>query len=180
MSATTATRPARNDQPSTSPSRWSRSKRPVGVAVVLAILFAAAFVVGQVTTSHHASSTPVTPQLSAANRALIANDVAPVTAPQLSAANRALIANDVAPVTAPQLSAANRALIANDVAPVTAPQLSAANRALIANDVAPVTGTGITPQLSAANRALIANDVAPVTPQLSQANAASCRVGQPC
>ncbi len=85
-------------------------------------------------------------------------------------------------VTHPRLSPANAGLIANDVAPVsgtTAQQLSPANRALIANDVAPVSGT-TTQQLSPANRALIANDVAPVTPQLSQANTASCVVGRPC
>jgi hypothetical protein len=64
----------------------------------------------------------------------------------------------------------------------THPQLSAANRAQIANDVAP-TYVEVAPngeQLSAANRAQIANDVAPATPQLSQANSASCVAGRPC
>jgi hypothetical protein len=132
MSATTVFGQVRSDQAST------HSKRNAVIALTVIALFAVSFFVGRATaTSHVSSSVPVAahPQLSPANRALIANDVAPLsnaaTTPQLSVANRALIANDVAPLTdagtTPQLSVANRALIANDVAPVT--QLNQANAA---------------------------------------------------
>jgi len=130
MSATTVFGQVRTGETST------RSLRNAAIAMIIIALFALSFFVGRATaTSHVSSSAQVAthPQLSPANRALIANDVAPVsgTTEQLSPANRALIANDIAPVsgtTTEQLSPANRALIANDAAPVTQ-QLSQANTA---------------------------------------------------
>ena len=91
MNATTVTRPVETDQlsisttsPSPSPTnptgstRSSRTRRTAAGVGVLAILSGAAIVIGQATTSHHVNSTPVTPQLSVANRALIAGDTAVV------------------------------------------------------------------------------------------------------
>jgi hypothetical protein len=86
MSATTVFGQVRSDQAST------HSKRNAVIALTVIALFALSFFVGRATaTSHVGSSTQVAThtQLSPANRALIANDVAPVTQ-QLSQANTAV------------------------------------------------------------------------------------------
>ena len=122
----------------------THSKRNAVIAMIIIALFALSFFVGRATaTSHVGSSAQVATheQLSPANRALVANDIAPVSGTateQLSPANRALVANDVAPLTALELTPANPAQIPNEPAPLTALELSPANRALIANDVAPL------------------------------------------
>jgi hypothetical protein len=123
MTATTLTRPV-----STNPSSTTGSKRTVAVAI--ALLFAASFLISRVTTTHHTATFTVVPKLSAADAAQVAGDVAPVTV-QMSAADAAQIAGDVSPVTV-QVSAADAAQVASDVAPVTI-KLSAANSAQIAN-----------------------------------------------
>jgi hypothetical protein len=131
MSATTVFGQVRSDQAST------HSKRNAVIVFTVIALFAVSFFVGRATaTSHVSSSAQVAshPQLSPADRAIVANDVAPLTNAgpnmKLSPANRGIIDTDVAPLTNPgnteQISPANRAMIANDVAPVT-PQLSQAN-----------------------------------------------------
>ena len=108
MSATTVFGQVRTGETST------RSLRNAAIAMIIIALFALSFFVGRATaTSHVGSSAQVATheQLSPANRALIANDIAPVsgtTTEQLSPANRALVANDAAPVTQ-QLSQANTA-----------------------------------------------------------------------
>jgi hypothetical protein len=190
MSATTVFGQVRSEQAST------HSKRNAFIVFTVIALFALSFFVGRATaTSHVSSSAQVAThtQLSPADRAIVANDVAntgTVTAAKLSPADRAIVANDVAntgTVTAAKLSPADRAIVAGDLAntaplsgTLTTEKMSAANRAEIANDLAPLSGTGTTTQLSPANRAEIANDVAPVTPQLSQANSATCVAGRPC
>src|ERR1019366_1864313 len=139
MSATTVFGQVRSDQVST------HSKRNAVIALTVIALFALSFFVGRATATSHVSSSA---------------QVSGTTTEQLSPANRALIANDVAPLsnagTTEQLSPANRALIANDVAPLsnagTTDKLSPANRALIANDVAPLSNAGRTDKLSPANR----------------------------
>ena len=98
MSATTVFGQVRSDQVST------HSKRNAVIALTVIALFALSFFVGRATATSHVSSSAqvsgtTTEQLSPANRALIANDVAPLTALELSPANRALIANDVAPLS---------------------------------------------------------------------------------
>jgi dipeptide/tripeptide permease len=85
MSATTVFGQVRSDQAS------AHSKRNAVIALTVIALFALSFFVGRETASTHASSTAqvtTTEQLSPANRALIANDAAPVTQ-QLSQANTA-------------------------------------------------------------------------------------------
>jgi len=144
MTATTLTRPVRNNPSSTG---TTGSKRQVAVAV--AVLIAASFLISRVTMTHHVATFTAIPKLSAADAAQISGDVAPVTV-QLSAADAAQVAGDVSPVTV-QLSAADAAQVAGDVSPVTV-QLSAADAAQVAGDVAP-----ITIKLSAANSAQIAN-----------------------
>jgi hypothetical protein len=129
------------------PTRLNRRQRAGAVAVSLAIVGGAAFLVVQATTANHGTTDTVSPKLSSANAALIGGDVAPVTH-ELSPANRALIASGVVPTR--QLSPANRAIVSGEVAPVTS-QLSPADRALIAGNSAVVT-----PQISAADRAQIA------------------------
>lgn len=133
MSATTVFGQVRSDQAST------HSKRNAVIVFTVIALFALSFFVGRATaTSHVSSSAQVAThtQLSPADRAVIAGDVAPLsnagTTEQLTPADRAVIAGEVAPLsnagTTVQLSPANRALVANDVAPVTQ-QLSQANSA---------------------------------------------------
>ena len=129
------------------PTRLNRRQRAGAVAVSLAIVGGAAFLVAQATTSNHGTTDTVSPKLSSANAALIGGDVAPTTH-ELSPANRVLIASEVVPTR--QLSPANRALVASEVAPVTS-RVSPADRALMAGESAVVT-----PQLSAADRAQIA------------------------
>jgi hypothetical protein len=82
----------------------THTKRNAGIVFTVIALFALSFFLGRTTaTSHAGSSAQVAThaQLSPANRAIVANDVAPLsnTVPQLSPANRAIVANDVAPVT---------------------------------------------------------------------------------
>jgi hypothetical protein len=167
MSATTVFGQVRSEQAST------HSKRNAFIVFTVIALFALSFFVGRATaTSHVSSSAQVAThtQLSPADRAIVANDVAntgTVTAAKLSPADRAIVAGDLA----------NTAPLSGTL---TTEKMSAANRAEIANDLAPLSGTGTTTQLSPANRAEIANDVAPVTPQLSQANSATCVAGRPC
>ena len=110
MSATTVFGQVGSDQTST------HSKRNAAIALTVIALFALSFFVGRATaTSPVGSSTQVAThsQLSPADRAAVAGDVAPVSntgsTVQLTPANRALIANDVAPVTQ-QLSQANTAV----------------------------------------------------------------------
>jgi hypothetical protein len=167
MSATTVFGQVRSEQAST------HSKRNAFIVFTVIALFALSFFVGRATaTSHVSSSAQVAThtQLSPADRAIVANDVAntgTVTAAKLSPADRAIVAGELA----------NTAPLSGTL---TTEKMSAANRAEIANDLAPLSGTGTTTQLSPANRAEIANDVAPVTPQLSQANSATCVAGRPC
>jgi hypothetical protein len=162
MSTTTVRGQVGTDQPAT------HAKRNATIALTVIALSILSFFVGRVTAPSHTSSS-----------AKVA------THAQLSPADRAIVANDVAtgPVAA-NLSPADRAIVAGDVAktsPVTTEKMSAANRAEIANGVAPLSNTGALSKLSPANRGQIANDdVAPVTPQLSQANATSCIAGRPC
>jgi hypothetical protein len=118
MSATTVFGQVHSDQTST------HSKRNAVIVFTVIALFALSFFLGRATaTSHAGSSAQVAThtQLSPADRAIVANDVAPVT-PQLSPADRAIVAGDTAPLTGTlsteKMSAANRAEIANDV-PVT-------------------------------------------------------------
>jgi hypothetical protein len=150
MTATTLTRPVRNDPSSTG---TTGSKRQIAAAVAIAVLVAASFLISRVTMTHHAATFTAIPKLSAADAAQIAGDVSPVTV-QLSAADAAQVAGDVAPITI-KLSAANSAQIAGDVASVSAPdtvQLSPADRAIIAGDVASVTS-----HLTPADAAQVAN-----------------------
>lgn len=105
MTATTLTRPVSSNQSSTGTTGSKRS-----VAVVIAGLVAASFLISHISTTHHTATT-VVPKLSAADVAQVAGDIAPVTA-QLSAADVAQVVSDVAPVTV-KLSAANSAQIAN-------------------------------------------------------------------
>jgi hypothetical protein len=126
MSATTVFGQVRSDQAST------HSKRNAVIALTIIALFAVSFFVGRATASSHVSSTSSSaqvathPQLSPANRAIIAGEVAPLsnasTTERLSPANRALIAGEVAPLsnasTTEQLSPANRAIIAEYPSPV--------------------------------------------------------------
>jgi len=129
MSATTVFGQVGTDQVST------HNKRNAVIALIVIALFALSFFVGRATATGHVGSAAqgaTHPQLSPADRAIVANDVAPLVntvARQLSPADRAIVANDVAPlsgsVTTDKMSAANRAEIANDVAPVT--PLSQAN-----------------------------------------------------
>jgi hypothetical protein len=90
MTATTVLGQVRNDQ------SWTRAKRTVLIAAAIVVLFAVSFFIGRATSStqHVTTITPTAAHVAG-------------TAPQLSAANRALIANDVAPVT--QLNQANAA-----------------------------------------------------------------------
>jgi hypothetical protein len=166
MSATTVIGQVRSDQATT------HSKRNAVIALIAIGLFALSFFVGRATATSHVNSS-----------AQVA------THTQLSPADRAIVANDVAPLSQAitKLSPADRAIVANDVAPVSeaVTKLSPADRAIVANDVAPVTPTYVEvapngEQISPANRAQIANDVAPVTQQFSQANTASCIAGRPC
>jgi hypothetical protein len=125
MTATTLNRPVSSNQSSTGSTtsrRW--------VAVAIAALFAASFLISRVTTTHHTATFTVVPKLTAADAAQIAGDVAPVTA-QLSAADAAQVADDVSPVTV-RMSTADAAQVAADVAPVTI-KMSAANAAQIAS-----------------------------------------------
>lgn len=135
MSATTVFGQVRSDQAST------HSRRNAVIAFTVIALFALSFFVGRATATTHASSSAQVAthvQLSPADRAIVANEVAntgTVTAAQLSPANRAIVAGDVAnaaslsgTVTTEKMSAANRAEITTDVAPVTS-QLSQANSA---------------------------------------------------
>jgi len=126
MTAATLTSPVRNNPSSTG---TTGSKRSVAIAVAIAVLVAASFLISRVTTTHHAATFTAIPKLSAADAAQIAGDVSPVTV-QLSAADAAQVAGDVSPVTV-QLSAADAAQVAGDVAPITI-KLSAANSAQIA------------------------------------------------
>ena len=158
MTATTITRPV-----GTNPSSTGTTASRRWVAVAIAALFAASFLISRVTTTHHAATFTVVPKLSAADAAQVAGDVSPVTA-QMSAADAAQIAGDVSPVTV-QVSGADAAQVASDVAPVTV-QMSAANSAQIAGDVASV-GAPVTAQLSAADRTIVAGDVAPLTSHLT-------------
>ena len=115
MSTTTVFSQVDTNQTST------HTKRNAIIVFTVIALFALSFFVGRATATSHVgtSSAQVTthPQLSPANRAQIANDVAPTyveVAPngeQISPANRALIANEVAPLTAlnPRLGQANSA-----------------------------------------------------------------------
>jgi hypothetical protein len=130
MSATTVFGQVSTEQSST------HSKRNAVVVFTVIALFALSFFVGRATATSHVSSpaqVATHTQLSPADRAIVANDVATTgnaTAAQLSPADRAEIANDVAPLTnagTDKLSPANRAQIANDLAPVT--PLSQANTA---------------------------------------------------
>jgi uncharacterized protein YciW len=163
MSTTTVFGQVGTDQAST------HNKRNAVIVFTVIALFALSFFLGRATATSHVSSSA---QL--------------VTHTQLSPADRAIVANDVAPLTntvARQLSPADRAIVAGDVSSatgtVTTEKMSAANRAEIANDVAPLSNSGNTTQLSPADRAIVANDVAPVAP-LSQANTTSCIAGRPC
>ena len=133
MSTTTVFGQVDTDQPST------HNKRNAAIVFTVIALFALSFFLGRATAPNHLGSSAQThAQLSAADRAIVANDVAPITptyvevAPnreQLSPANRALIANDVAPLSntsLAKLSPTNRGQIMNDdLAPVT--PLSQAN-----------------------------------------------------
>jgi len=107
MTATTLTRPVRNNPSSTG---TTGSKRSVAIAVAIAVLVAASFLISRVTTTHHAATFTAIPKLSAADAAQISGDIAPVTL-QMSAADAAQIAGDVSPVTV-QLSAADAAQVA--------------------------------------------------------------------
>jgi hypothetical protein len=128
MSTTTVFGQVGTDQPST------HNKRNAVIVFTVIGLFALSFFVGRATAPSHPSSKAQVAhtQLSPADRAIVANDVAPLSttvARQLSPADRAIVAGDVSsvrgPVTTEQMSAANRAEITNDVAPVT--PLSQAN-----------------------------------------------------
>jgi hypothetical protein len=163
MSATTVFGQVGTDQVPT------HNKRNAVIVFTVIALFALSFFLGRATATSHVSSNAAQThaQLSPADRAQIANDVAtgPVSA-KLSPADRAIVAGDLAktgPLGAEKMSAANRAEIANDAAPLTntSTQLSSANRAQIANDVAPATNAG-------------------TTTKLSQANTTSCIAGRPC
>ncbi len=157
MSATTVFGQVGTEQSST------HNKRNAIIVFTVIALFALSFFLGRATAPSHVSSkAQIHAQLSPADRAIVANDVAtgPVSA-KLSPADRAIVAGDVASVPGT----------------ATTEKMSAANRAEIANDVAPLTKTAT--QVSPANRAQVANDVAPVTP-ISQANTASCFAGRPC
>jgi hypothetical protein len=162
MSTTTVFGQVGTDQAST------HNKRNAVIVFTVIALFGLSFFLGRATATSHVSSSA---QL--------------VTHTQLSPADRAIVANDVAPLSntvARQLSPADRAIVAGDVAKtgtVTTEKMSAANRAEIANDVAPLSTSGTPTQLSPADRAIVANDVAPVAP-LSQANTTSCIAGRPC
>ncbi len=118
MSATTVFGQVGTDQSST------HNKRNAVIVFTVIALFALSFFLGRATAPSHVSSTAQThAQLSPADRAIVANDVAtgPVSA-KLSPADRAIVAGDVAktgPLSTEKMSAANRAEIANDVAPVT-------------------------------------------------------------
>jgi len=109
MSATTVVGRVSSD-----PS-WTHAKRTALIGLTVVALVAMSFFVGRATahlgsTSFSAQVVGTRTQLSAANRALIAGEVAPAgvarTTSALSPANRALIAAEVAPVTE-QLGHAN-------------------------------------------------------------------------
>ena len=112
MSATTVFGQVGSGQAST------HSKRNAVISFTVIALFALSFFLGRATASRHSSPITAHPQLSAADRAIVAGDVAApgntaplsniATSTKLTPANRALIANDVAPV-APLLSQANTA-----------------------------------------------------------------------
>lgn len=120
MSTTTVRGQVSTDQPST------HSKRNAVIALTVIALSILSFFVGRVTAPSDVSSSAQVAthaQLSPADRAIVANDVAtgPVSA-QLSPADRAIVAGDVAKtgtVPTEKMSAANRAEIANDVAPLS-------------------------------------------------------------
>lgn len=119
----------------------THNKRNAVIVFTVIALFALSFFLGRATAPSDVGSVAQVAthtQLSPADRAIVANDVAPITptyvevAPngdQLSPANRALIANEVAPLSntgLAKLSHANRGQIMNDdVAPVA--PLSQAN-----------------------------------------------------
>jgi hypothetical protein len=106
MSATTVFGQVGSDQAST------HAKRNAVIVFTVIGLFALSFFVGRATAASHVNSgaqVATHAQLSPADRAEIANDVAPLSntgTEKLSPADRAEIANDVAPAT-PQLSQAN-------------------------------------------------------------------------
>lgn len=86
----------------------THTKRNAGIVFTVIALFALSFFLGRTTAPNHVGSSAQThAQLSQADRAIVANDVAPVTngTTKLSPADRAIIANDVARVTS--LSQAN-------------------------------------------------------------------------
>ena len=85
MSATTVFGQVRSDQAA------AHSRRNAVIALTVIALFALSFFIGRETATTHASSTAqvtTTEQLSPANRALIANDGAPLTQ-EISQANTA-------------------------------------------------------------------------------------------
>ena len=106
MSATTVFGQVRSDQAPT------HTKRKAVVVFTVIGLFAVSFFLGRTTATNHVSSGTqfaTHAQLSPADRAIVANDVAPISntgTDKLSPANRALLATDVAAVT-PQLSQAS-------------------------------------------------------------------------
>jgi hypothetical protein len=166
MSATTVFGQVRSDQAST------HSKRNAAIALTVIALFALSFFVGRATASSHVSSSAqvATRQLSPADRAIVAGEVAPLnnvgTTQQLTPADRAIVAGEVAPITPTYV----------EVAP-NGEQLAPANRALIAGEVAPITPTYV-------EVAPNGEQPVPANPglsqQLSQANSASCVAGRPC